>query len=1061
MPVTSLRWFFFGSLVAFALCSVADASGQVSGKVEFNRDIRPILSDTCFTCHGPDKANRQTELRFDLEESARADLGEGRRAIVPGDPTRSELYRRVSAKEEALRMPPVHSGRKLTDGQIELLKAWIEQGAEWQKHWSLIPPKRPNLPSVKNPTWIRNGIDSFILHRLEREGLAPSPEADRATLLRRVTLDLTGLPPTPSETNAFLADKTPNAYEKVVDRLLASPRYGERMAIRWLEAARYADTNGYQTDAARIMWRWRDWVIDAYNRNLPFDQFTVEQLAGDLLPNATLDQKIATGFNRNHRGNGEGGIIAAEYAVEYVVDRVETTSTVWLGLTMGCARCHDHKYDPLTQKEFYQTYAFFNNVPESGKAFKYGNSPPFILSPTLLQQKQLQSIERKLVAAQVRVERLATEVTAAQAVWEKTLRPSQLIHSAPTDRLEAHFPLDASTLEKASETNRKKALRGEFVDGKDEYVIGRIGLAGNFDGKRFISAGDVADFGFYDRFSLGAWIYPKGNKGGAIVSRSKEVPQEAGYSLLLDQGKVQLNLVVRWLDDALRIETAESLAPNQWHHVMATYDGSRVAKGVSIYVDGKPAKLKVLLDELNQQFKSNEPFRIGSGGGPESRFEGLIDEVRAYHRALPADEAAVIANPDAVNQIAAIPVAKRTPAQADKIRSYFLTAAAPEAIREAHQQLAALRREKEDLIDSIPTTMVMQEMEPRRDTFLLIRGAYDRPGDKVPTNVPACLPPLPATAKKDRLGFARWLVDPGNPLTARVAVNRYWQMLFGTGLVKTVEDFGSQGEWPSHPELLDWLATEFVNNGWNVKGILKTLVTSATYRQSSRVTPELLQRDPENRLLARGPRVRLSPEMIRDQALAASGLLVEKIGGPSVKPYQPPGLWKELSGDEDYQPDTGENLYRRSLYTFWKRAAPPPSMMNFDSAGREACTVRETRTNTPLQALNLMNDASFVEAARVLAQRVMIEAPATPEKRLALTFQLATGRPPKPQEQRVLLSGFERHLKEYEQNPKAALNLMISSREFPIDERLDVCELAAYTAQASLILNLDEVITKE
>ena len=1061
MRVSNLNWLCVGLLAACSANRLAGASDRTSGKVEFNRDIRPILSDTCFTCHGPDKANRKTELRFDLEESVRADLGDGRRAIVPGDAARSELYRRVSSKDEALRMPPVYSGRKLTDTQIEALKSWIEQGAQWQKHWSLIPWKRPELPSVKNTAWLRNGIDAFILSRLEHEGLAPSPEANRATLLRRVTLDLTGLPPTPAETNAFLADKTPNAYEKVVDRLLASSRYGERMAIRWLEAARYADTNGYQTDASRIMWRWRDWVIDAYNRNMPFDRFTIEQLAGDLLPNATLDQKIATGFNRNHRGNGEGGIIPEEYAVEYVVDRVETTSTVWLGLTMGCARCHDHKYDPITQKEFYQVYGFFNNVPESGRAFKYGNSPPFILSPTPLQQKQLQAIDQKLAAAKARFDRLKPELSAAQAVWEKTLRPTQLIHSAPTDRLVAHFPLDASTVEKTSEAIQDKALRGQFVDGNPEFGVGRMGLAGDFDGKRFIAAGDIADFGFYDRFSLGAWIYPKGSKGGAIVSRTLEVPQDAGYSLLLDQGKVQLNLVVRWLDDALRIETTETLTPDQWHHVMATYDGSRVAKGVSIYVDGKPAKLKVLLDELNQQFKSAEPFRIASGGGPESRFQGSIDEVRAYHRVLSADEVAVVANPDSVNHIASIPLAQRTSAQGDKIRDYFLATAAPEAVREAHQRLASLRREKEDLIDSIPTTMVMQEMQPRRDTFLLIRGAYDRPADKVTANVPACLPPLPAAARNDRLGFARWLVDPANPLTARVAVNRYWQMLFGTGLVKTVEDFGSQGESPSHPELLDWLATEFVTNGWNVKGILKTLVTSATYRQSSRVTPELLQKDPENRLLARGPRVRLSPEMIRDQALAASGLLVEKIGGPSVKPYQPPGLWKELSGTEDYQPDTGENLYRRSLYTFWKRAAPPPSMMNFDSAGREACTVRETRTNTPLQALNLMNDAAFVEAARVLAQRVMIEAPANPEKRLALAFQLATGRPPKPQEQRVLLSGFEQHLKEYEQNPKAALNLMISSREFPIDESLDICELAAYTAQASLILNLDEVITKE
>ncbi|MCI0422546.1 MAG: DUF1553 domain-containing protein, partial [Acidobacteria bacterium] len=972
-----------------------------------------------------------------------------------------ELYRRVSAEDEALRMPPVYSGRKLTGQQVELLRRWIEQGANWQKHWSLIPPKRPELPPVKNSAWPRNGIDSFILHRLDREGLAPSPEAGRATLLRRVTLDLTGLPPTPDETSAFLADKTANAYEKVVERLLASPRYGERMAIRWLEAARYADTNGYQTDAARIMWRWRDWVIGAYNRNLPFDQFTIEQLAGDLLPRATLEQKIATGFNRNHRGNGEGGIIPEEYAVEYVVDRVETTSTVWLGLTTGCARCHDHKYDPLTQKEFYQVYAFFNNVPESGKAFKYGNSPPLISSPTPLQQRQLQEIDQKLAAAEIRFQKLAPELAAAQAVWEKSLRPTHLIHSAPGDRLLAHFPLDATTLEKTSEAREGKALRGHFLEGEPEFVVGRIGLAGSFDGKRFIAAGDVADFGFYDRFSLGAWIYPSGEKGGAIVSRAKEVAQDAGYSLLLDRGKVQLNLVVRWLDDALRVETEDSLPPNRWHHVMATYDGSRLASGVKIYVNGKAARMKVLLDELNQSFKTSEPFRIGSGGGPEGRFQGAIDDVHIYHRALPAEEAAVVANPDAVSRIAAIPIAQRTPAQADKMRGHFLATTAPESIRRAQQQLAGLRREKEQLLDSIPTTMVMQEMKPRRDTFVLVRGAYDKPEEKVTANVPACLPSLPAGAKNDRLGFARWLVDPANPLTARVAVNRYWQMLFGTGLVKSVEDFGSQGEWPSHPELLDWLATEFLRNRWDVKSILKTLVTSATYRQSSRLTPELLQKDPENRLLARGPRVRLSPEMIRDQALAASGLLVEKIGGPSVKPYQPPGLWKELSGAEDYQPDTGENLYRRSLYTFWKRAAPPPAMMNFDSAGRETCTVRETRTNTPLQALNLMNDVAFVEAARVLAQRVMIEGGDSPEKRLALAFQLATGRPPKPAEQQILLTGFARHLKEYQENPQAAIRLMTSSPEFPVDERLDVRELAAYTAQASLILNLDEVITKE
>jgi len=1048
-------------LAAVQFIVPAEIAAQVPSTaevVEFNRDIRPILSDTCFTCHGPDKANRTTELRFDVEASAFADLGEGRHAIVAGDPAKSELYRRITAADEALRMPPVSSGRKLTSGQIELMRRWIEQGAQWQKHWSLIPPRRPALPQVKDSGWPRNSIDQFVLSRLEREGLKLSPEAERTTLIRRLSLDITGLPPTLSEIDAFLNDKAPNAYEKVVDRLLASPRYGERMAFRWLEAARYADTNGYQTDAARIMWRWRDWVIDAFNRNLPFDRFTIEQLAGDLLPGATVEQRIATGFNRNHRGNGEGGIIPEEYAVEYVVDRVETTSTVWLGLTLGCARCHDHKYDPFTQKEFYQVYAFFNNVPESGKAFKYGNSPPFLFTPTRQQQREMEELERTLAVAKAQFQRLEPELAAAQTAWEKTLSRTHPVHWAPTEGLAAHFPLDASPADRIVEGQR--GMAGKFMDGAPEFAPGRIGLAGGFDGKRFIAGGDTGDFGFYDRFSLSAWIRPEGDRGGAIISRAKEIPQEAGYSLVLEQGRVQLNLVVRWLDDALRVETADTLAPGRWHHVLATYDGSRVSGGARIYLDGKPARLKVLLDELNQSFKTTEPLRIGSGGGPESRFTGAIDDVRIYRRAVPPGEAAVIANPDSINDIAATPAPRRSQEQADKIRAYFLATAAPAPIRNAEQQIVTKLREKQQLIDSIPTTMVMQEMKPRRDAFVLVRGAYDRPGEKVIAAAPATLPALPPGLPNNRLGFARWLVDPSNPLTARVTVNRYWQMMFGTGLVKTSEDFGSQGEWPAHPELLDWLATEFVSSGWDVKGLLKTLVSSATYRQSSSVTAALLQKDPENRLLARGPRLRLSPEMVRDQALAISGLLVERLGGPSVKPYQPAGLWMELTG-EDYHQDSGENLYRRSLYTFWKRTAPPPAMMNFDASARETCFVRESRTNTPLQALNLMNDVTFVEAARVLAQRIMIEGGTTPEQRLPFAFRLATGRLPNSKEQKILLAGFERHRSVYQSQPAEAVKLIASSGQFPVDEKLDMCELAAYTAQASLILNFDEVITKE
>ncbi len=1027
-----------------ALVSPGPAAAAGPSEVVFNRDVRPVLSDACFQCHGPDKARRKACLRLDTEEGAFADRG-GYRAVVPGKPDESELVRRVTAAHDQERMPPASSGRKLTRQQIDTLRRWVEQGAKWQPHWSFVPPARPPLPAVKDASWPRNPIDHFVLARLEREGLGPSPEADRTTLLRRAALDLTGLPPAPAEVDAFLADDSPGAYERVVDRLLSSPRYGERMAVRWLDAARYADTNGYQSDGERTMWRWRDWVIDAFNANLPFDRFTVEQLAGDLLPRPTLEQRIATGFNRNHRGNGEGGIIPEEYAVEYVVDRVDTTATVWLGLTMACARCHDHKYDPVRQKEFYQVFAYFNNVPEQGRALKYGNSPPYIKAPTRAQQERLARLEAERAAAERRFDGLRPRLSEAQAEWETTLGPSPAVQWFPTRQLETHLPLDGSAA-------------GTFRDGEAAYADGRLGRAAAFDGKRFLDAGDVGDFGFYDKFTLAAWARPKGPRGGTVLSRTADTDRADGYSVCLENGKVQVHLTKRWLDDALRVETEQALEPDRWHHLTVTYDGSRVAAGVQVYVNGEPAHVKVLLDELNQSFKTSEPFRVGAGGGPERRFHGLIDDVRVYDARLSPEEAALLATADSITDVVAVAPGRRTPRQAQKVGAYFLEQHAPESVREAWRRVDELRREKERLEESFPTTMVMEEMPRPRETFVLVRGQYDKPGERVAPGVPAFLPP-PKDAPDNRLGFARWLTDPANPLTARVAVNRSWQMYFGTGLVKTVDDFGSQGEWPSHPELLDWLATEFVRTGWDVKALQRLVVTSAAYRQSSRLTPGLAQRDPENRLLARGPRLRLPAETIRDQALAASGLLAERPGGPSVKPYQPPGLVKELTGTEDYKQDHGESLYRRSLYTFWKRTVPQPTMMTFDAAGRETCVVRETRTNTPLQALALMNDVTFVEASRVLAERVMKEEP-TREGRLALAFRLLTARRPRPAELAVLRGGFEHHLAEYRRDPKAARKL-VSSGESPRDERLDVRELAAYAAVAGMILNLDETITKE
>jgi hypothetical protein len=1027
-------------LLAAVLSAVATAVPSAAGSpVEFNREVRPILADNCFPCHGPDKARRKAGLRLDLDPTAL---------------DRTELHRRITTKDPRERMPPARSGHKLTPDQIKLLVRWIEQGARWQKHWSLIAPQRKPPPKVLDPTWIRNPLDAFVLARLEREGLAPAPEADRTTLLRRVTLDLTGLPPTPAELDSFLADPSPLAYEKAVDRLLASPRFGERMARPWLDAARYADTNGYQNDGDRIMWRWRDWVIDAFNRNLPFDQFTIEQLAGDLLPGATLDQRIATGFNRNHRGNAEGGIIPEEYAVEYVVDRVDTTSTVWLGLTMACARCHDHKYDPFTQKEFYQLFAFFNNVPEKGKAVKYGNSPPFIPAPTPRQQAQLAELERHLAADTSEVARLEPALTAAQTEWEKSVMARAIIEWTPSRGLLAHYPLDGNASERTGHSPG-----GRFQEGPPAYVPGRTGRAADFDGRRFFDAGDVANFGYFDKFSCAAWVSPRGSQGGAILSRMSDTAMAEGYNFHVEGGKVQVNLVKRWLDDAVRVETADRLSLDRWSHVLMTYDGSRTAQGIHIYVNGQPQKLKINLDELNQTFATDEPLRIGSRG-TGSRFVGAIGDVRIYRGALSADEAAMIANPDSITAIAALPSQKRSRAQALKIRTYFLDKHAPSSLREAHENLAGLRRKRDNLLESLPTTMVMEELPTPRDAFVLQRGAYDKPGEKVQAAVPASLPPMPSGAPRNRLGLARWLVDLANPLTARVAVNRFWQLYFGTGLVKTVEDFGTQGEWPLHPELLDWLAMEFVCTGWDVKRLQRTIVTSATYRQSSRLTPALWQRDPENRLLARGPRFRLSAEAIRDQALAASGLLVEKLGGPSVKPYQPPGLWKELTGAEEYVQDHGENLYRRSLYTFWKRTVAPPAMLTFDAAGRETCIVRETRTNTPLQALTLMNDVTYVEAARVLAQRVMTEAGASPEERIRLAFRLVTARQPRPHELQVLLRGFAASCQRYRVDSSAALEL-IKVGESPWNARFDAVELAAYATVAGLIMNLDETVTKE
>ena len=1016
------------TLFATAAAAVAPAA------VNFQADVRPILSDRCYACHGPDKDTRMSPLRLDIEEGAFAPLASGGFAIVRGEPEKSELIRRVEDPDPGRRMPPASMGHaELTAEQVATLRIWVQEGAPWSQHWAFEPPRKADDDSPGSDSGAVNPVDRFVLARLREGGIEPSEPADKATLLRRVTLDLTGLPPTPAEVDEFLDDPSPAAYERAVERLLASPRFGERMAFRWLEAARYADTNGYQNDQERDMWRWRDWVIEAFNGNMPFDRFTVEQLAGDLLPNPTLAQRIATGFNRNHRGNAENGTDPDEYQVEYAVDRLETTATVWLGLTMGCARCHDHKYDPISQKEFYEFFAFFNNVSDRGRYYKYGNTPPVVRAPTREQQARLDALDGRIAHLEERLEGQRRSIDEAMTANGALAGCESWAFS---ERLVARRTFEAS----------------------HSGAEGRHGRAARLDGKRFFDLGNIANFDFYDPFTLSAWIRPTAKTGGIVARYNTAGPK--GYGLFLVDGKLQLRIDTTSISDRMRVESEASIPLDEWTHVAGVYDGTRATAGMLLYVNGRQVATRSLIDESLNSSKIAEPLRIGHGPRPDDRFEGLIDDVRVYSRPLSTEEAAVVAVAETPSQIAALTRESRTPAQRRKLRWAFLESPAAGPATATWTALRALRLEREDFLASLPTVMVMEERRDVRPTHFLFRGSFDAPREQVAPGLPAALPPLPAGAPKNRLGLARWLTDPSHPLTARVTVNRFWQQLFGRGIVATVEDFGSQGAAPTHPELLDWLARDFIDSGWDVKALLRTIVTSATYRQSSIVRPDLLQRDPENLLLARAPRQRLAAESIRDQALAIAGVLSPESGGPSVKPYQPGGLWKELSNWKAYQNDHGDDLYRRSLYTFWKRTLGPPAMLAFDAAPRETCVVHEVRTNTPIQALNLMNDPTYTEAARLYAERMIREGGASDEDRLQYGFLLATAREPGDTEASILRASLNRYRDRYQTDPEDA-ERYLAAGEHERDASIEVPELAAFTAVASLLLNLDETITRE
>ena len=775
-----------------------------------------------------------------------------------------------------------------------------------------------------------------------------------------MTLDLTGLPPTPAELEAFLSDTASDAYEKVVDRLLASPRYAERMAMSWLDLARYADTHGYNNDGERTQWAWRDWVINAFDTNMPYDQFITQQLAGDLLEGATPQQQLATAFGRNHVITSEGGIIDEEYRVEYVADRVHTTATVFLGLSMQCARCHDHKFDPLTQREYYGFFSFFNNVPEGPLHYNQNAAAaPVIQAYSPLDAEPRERLARQVADLEARRQAREGEIADPLAAWERAVLSAP--PPEPAVQPVACFPLDEGVGESISD--RMRPDRSAPVVGTTRWSEGRWGKALEFDGQTHVELGDAFAIDHAQPFSISVWIYPTSLEPGTVTSKMDQADGYRGFDLIVEQGRPAMHLIHRWPDDGLKVIAKDPLTLEAWHHVVFSYDGSSRAAGLTFFVDGAATAVEVTNDKLQNSITTEQPLRIGRRTVSEP-FVGRIADLAFYSTALKADAVKQLAAEQALVDVRKIlaDTAERTAARQDYVRQYYL-----ENVDGPYRGLTAdLDHVKSQLAAPPPATMVMQEMSPPRQAFVLKRGQYDQPGEPVAPHVPAVLPPLPAGAPANRLGLARWLVDPGNPLTARVAVNRVWQMYFGNGIVETVEDFGSQGAWPTHPELLDWLARQFVSSGWDFRGLQKLIVMSATYRQSSSADASAHERDPKNLLLARGARFRLPAEMVRDNALAISGLLVDKVGGPSVYPYQPDGLWQDISVEHSavYKKETGANLYRRSFYTFWKRTCPPPGLATFDAPDRETCLIRRARTNTPLQSLVLMNDPTYVEAAR-------------------------------------------------------------------------------------------------
>jgi mono/diheme cytochrome c family protein len=1049
-------------LAGAALGSQLSAATSPPVKVEFNRDIRPLLADACFHCHGPDPGTRKAGLRLDTEAGFFTPAEPGTSpTIVKNDPEKSPLYQRLTTTDTDDIMPPPESHKTLKPEQIALVRQWIAEGAPWQPHWSFISPTLPTPPEVKQKEWVRNPIDTFVLATLEQKGLAPAPEADRHTLARRAALDITGLPPEPAELETFLKDTSADAYEQYVDRLMKSERYGEHRARYWLDAARYADTHGLHFDKYREMWPYRDWVVQSFNRNQPFDQFTVEQLAGDLLPNPTESQLIATGLQRCNITTNEGGTIDEENLANYAADRVQTLGWIYMGLTANCSQCHDHKFDPITQKDYYALAAFFRNTTQGPKDGNVKDSGPILVLPEAKDRPRWDVLPQEIASATIQRDSRKIAAKPDFNAWLASAKPESLDADIPAEGLIAHVPLNegvGSEVTGICGASTKFRATGE-VSWRPDGKIGPapvMKLGGTFD------LGPEGDFEKTDGFSYGGWIRAdRAGVYGGIIAKMDEKDAYKGWDLFQADRSLAVHIVSKWPTDALKVSTKKPvLKPGQWQHVMVTYDGTSKPGGVKIYIDGVMEPLKTDTDGLQGSIRTATHLRVGQRSGNQVFDGGSLQDVRVYKRALTVTEIQALHSTGPLRATLAATATNRTPAQQNALYDYYLNT------RDAEYKLASTTLQKLDAertaIRGRSAVTHIQEEKKNSPAManILMRGQYDQVGAPVEAAVPVALGKLAENSPKNRLGLAEWLVRADNPLTTRVTVNRFWQELFGQGLVKTPDDFGIMGAAPTHPELLDWLAVDFREHGWDVKRFYRQMLTSAAYRQAATTTPEKLEKDRDNALVSRGPRFRMDAEMVRDYALAASSTLSPRMGGPGTKPYQPENIWEVVGlGTEKYSQDKGENLYRRTLYNFWKRMAPSPNMETFNAPNREVSCVRRDRTNTPLQALVTLNDPQFVEAARSLAQHTLATTGTDRNAAIRYISTRLLSRELRPEEAAIVIASLEDLTAHYKANPADA-KALLEVGESKLDPALDMTTLAAWTMLCNQMMNLDEVLNK-